>query len=103
MKFDKISIVYLIQNIGKTTRFSEVNKKTRLLILTTFSLVMFIFLATAELSLSEEVDYLAPMGVVRLKTMLDAPDFILSDIEGDKWSLRDFKGKFVMLNFWATW
>jgi len=43
------------------------------------------------------------MGVVRMKKMHDAPDFNLSDLEGSKRSLRDFKGKFVMLNFWATW
>ena len=101
MKFGKISLAYLIQSIGTAAGFSKVNKKTRLLV--TFSLVIFIFLAAAELSLSEEVDYLTPMGVVRLKKMLDAPDFNLSDLEGDKWSLDDFKGKFAMLNFWATW
>ncbi len=101
MKFAKIFPAFLAQRIGKVAKFSEVKKTTRLLIL--FSLVIFNFLATAELSLSEEVDYLEKMGVVRLKEMLDAPDFILSDLEGDKWSLDDFKGKFVMLNFWATW
>ncbi len=68
-----------------------------------FPLVLFVFLAAAELSFSEEADYLTPMGVVRLKKMLDAPDFNLSDLEGSKRSLGDFKGKFVMLNFWATW
>jgi hypothetical protein len=101
MKFDKISPAYLIQRIGKSVKFPEVKKTTRLL--TTFSLVIFIFLMAAELSLSEEVDYLKPMGVVRQNKMFDAPDFILSDLEGDKWSLDDFKGKFIMLNFWATW
>jgi hypothetical protein len=101
MKFDKISQAYFIQRIGKTVKYQEVKKTTRLLIL--FSLVILIFLAAAELSLSEEVDYLKPMGVVRQNKMLDAPDFILSDLEGDKWSLDDFKGKFIMLNFWATW
>jgi hypothetical protein len=101
MKFDKKSATYLVQSIEKTAKISKVRKTTRRLML--FPLVLFVFLAAAELSLSEEMDYLVPMGVVRLKNMLDAPDFILSDIEGDKWSLRDFKGKFVMLNFWATW
>ena len=101
MRFDEISPAYLIQSIGKAAQFLEVNKKNRLI--ATFSLVIFIFLATAELSLGEEVDHLAPMGVVRLKKMLDAPDFNLSDLEGSKRKLLDFKGKFVMLNFWATW
>jgi hypothetical protein len=101
MKFGKILPASLIQSIGKAAKFSQVKKTTRLLI--PFCLVIFIFLAASELSLSEEVDHLAPMGVVRMKKMHDAPDFILSDLEGKKRSLRDFKGKFVMLNFWATW
>jgi hypothetical protein len=101
MKIDKESMVYLIQIVGKAVKFSDVNKKARLLIL--FSLVLFSFLAAAELSLSEEIDYLKPMGVTRLEKMLDAPAFNLSDLEGSKRSLRDFNGKFLMLNFWATW
>ncbi len=101
MKFGKISPASLLQSIGKAAKFSKVKKTTRLLI--PFSLVIFIFLAAAELSLSEEIDYLKPMGVVRLKEMLDAPAFNLPDLEGSKRSLRDFKGKFIMLNFWATW
>ena len=101
MKIAKIPMAYLVQSIGKAAQFLEVNKKIRLL--ATFSLVIFIFLAAAELSLSEEKDYLTPMGVVRPKKMIEAPAFDLYDLEGSKRSLSDFKGKFVMLNFWATW
>ncbi|HBB16288.1 MAG TPA: hypothetical protein DCZ97_04530 [Syntrophus sp. (in: bacteria)] len=43
------------------------------------------------------------MGVLKPNKTIDAPDFILSDLEGEKRSLREFQGKFVMLNFWATW
>ncbi|MCR2820277.1 thiol-disulfide oxidoreductase ResA [Lederbergia panacisoli] len=32
-----------------------------------------------------------------------APDFILTDMEGNKHKLSDYKGKGVFLNFWATW
>jgi peroxiredoxin len=32
-----------------------------------------------------------------------APDFTLEDINGNKWTLSDFQGKIVMVNFWATW
>ena len=32
-----------------------------------------------------------------------APDFQLSDLEGRTVSLSDFRGKPVLLNFWATW
>jgi cytochrome c biogenesis protein CcmG/thiol:disulfide interchange protein DsbE len=32
-----------------------------------------------------------------------APDFALQDLSGKKVSLSSFKGKAVLLNFWATW
>jgi thiol-disulfide isomerase/thioredoxin len=32
-----------------------------------------------------------------------APDFTLSTLEGEPVKLSDFKGKKVILNFWATW
>lgn len=32
-----------------------------------------------------------------------APEFTLNDLSGKKISLADYKGKAVLLNFWATW
>ena len=32
-----------------------------------------------------------------------APDFTLEDVKGRKVALSSFKGKAVLLNFWATW
>lgn len=32
-----------------------------------------------------------------------APDFEVTDLEGKKLKLSDFKGKVVVINFWATW
>ncbi|MCB9639119.1 MAG: TlpA family protein disulfide reductase [Myxococcales bacterium] len=32
-----------------------------------------------------------------------APDFQLRDLRGDTHQLKDFRGKVVLLNFWATW
>ena len=32
-----------------------------------------------------------------------APDFTLNDIYGETVSLKDFRGKVVLLDFWATW
>jgi hypothetical protein len=66
-------------------------------------LVLVVFLKTTALPLQGEVDYLTEMGMVKANQMIDAPDFLLPDLEGNKRRLSDFQGKFVMLNFWATW
>jgi len=34
---------------------------------------------------------------------LPAPDFTLQDMDAKKFSLKDYRGKVVLLNFWATW
>lgn len=32
-----------------------------------------------------------------------APDFVLTDLEGNKHQLSEYRGKGVFLNFWGTW
>ncbi len=32
-----------------------------------------------------------------------APDFTVTDIDGIKHNLSDYRGKYLMVNFWATW
>lgn len=32
-----------------------------------------------------------------------APDFTLENLDGEKVSLSDYRGKIVLINFWATW
>ena len=66
-------------------------------------LVLFLFLASMAKSDRGTEDYLGGMGVSRVKENVDAPHFILPDLEKRQRSLREFKGKFVILNFWATW
>ena len=39
----------------------------------------------------------------RPKGSVLAPDFSLSDLNGNIVQLSDYKGKVVMLNFWGTW
>jgi peroxiredoxin len=38
-----------------------------------------------------------------LKIGDEAPNFLLKDLEGFQVSLDQFRGKVVLLNFWATW
>ena len=37
------------------------------------------------------------------RTANAASDFILQDMDGKKVNLADFKGKPVLIDFWATW
>ena len=41
--------------------------------------------------------------LTRLPTPIQAPDFQLEDMDGEKHTLEGYRGKVVILNFWATW
>ncbi|HZG73167.1 MAG TPA: thiol-disulfide oxidoreductase ResA, partial [Chondromyces sp.] len=38
-----------------------------------------------------------------LKKGDQAPDFVVTDLQGERHQLSDYKGKGVFLNFWGTW
>ncbi len=48
-------------------------------------------------------DPMAEAGVLRLLETKKAPDFSLEDLDGNQVKLEEFRGKFVLLVFWATW
>ena len=53
---------------------------------------------------SLEIDRLfRDMGVLKVPHIAPPVDFSLLDLNGNKVSLSDFKGKIVFLNFWTTW
>jgi thiol-disulfide isomerase/thioredoxin len=41
--------------------------------------------------------------VPRLKVGQVAPEFEIQSIDGKPLRLSDFRGKYVLLDFWATW
>lgn len=43
------------------------------------------------------------MGITQPRSERSAPDFSLQDIKGGTVNLEDFRGKPILLNFWATW
>jgi peroxiredoxin len=45
----------------------------------------------------------ATLGILRPVEQSEALDFALPDLEGRPVRLREFRGKLVLLNFWATW
>jgi len=42
-------------------------------------------------------------GVQKLRVAVEAPDFTLKEIGGGKVSLKEIRGKIILLNFFATW
>jgi cytochrome oxidase Cu insertion factor (SCO1/SenC/PrrC family) len=48
-------------------------------------------------------DDMRAMGIVPFNGDIEAPNFMLPTPDGKTVQLRDFKGKVVLLNFWATW
>jgi peroxiredoxin len=48
-------------------------------------------------------DPFAQMEVLKPKVRMEAPGFTLPDINGGRQSVSDFRGKIILLNFWATW
>jgi DsbE subfamily thiol:disulfide oxidoreductase len=65
--------------------------------------VFFAALSCQAATAGARPDYSAVPGLRETKERMPAPDFTLVNPEGRKVSLRDFRGKVVFLNFWATW
>ena len=42
-------------------------------------------------------------GVEKFRVAVDAPDFTLKELGGGKISLKELRGKIILLNFFATW
>ncbi len=65
--------------------------------------VMFLFWGLCGTPANASADPFEQFGVARPRTSKPAPDFVLKDIHGKPVSLAQFKGKPILLNFWATW
>ena len=42
-------------------------------------------------------------GVEIFRVPVEAPDFTLKNLDGEKISLKELRGKIILLNFFATW
>ncbi len=69
-----------------------------------FSLLLFAFwLSSVQVLTAQEINYKLVPNLQHMKDSAPTPDFTLLDPAGKKVSLKDFRGKLVMLNFWASW
>ena len=67
------------------------------------SFALFLICALCAVPLAAYADPFEQFGVARPRTSKPAPDFVLKDIHGQSVNLAQFKGKPILLNFWATW
>ncbi len=42
-------------------------------------------------------------GVEKFRIPVEAPDFTLAEVGGGKISLKELRGKIILLNFFASW
>ncbi len=87
-------------------------KKSKVNLLPIFGLLILIFVVgylgytsrKASQSVDEEsYSTITPAFATVPSDVRPAPDFELPDVNGKKVRLSDFKGKIIILNFWATW
>jgi len=50
-----------------------------------------------------KINYKVIPNLEAMKDQAPTPDFTLPNLDSKKISLKDFRGKLVFLNFWATW
>jgi len=68
----------------------------------TFTLLIVLLM----ISLSASADWQQPElshNLTQIKKVIAASDFTLQNMDEEKISLSDYRGKVVLLNFWATW
>jgi cytochrome c biogenesis protein CcmG, thiol:disulfide interchange protein DsbE len=70
-------------------------------------LIIFLLFSFCSWSLqpagATEIPYQSVPNLEQLRDPSAMPEFTLPDVAGRKVSLSDFRGKIVMLNFWASW
>ncbi len=66
-------------------------------------LLSFLQAATAASLSQPEHPSCNSFGIQRFQERKEAPDFSLKSLTGEQVRLSDFKGKAVLITFWATW
>ena len=61
------------------------------------------FISSAAVLAQPKVDYKALSILQPMKEIAPTPEINLATPDGKKISLKDFRGKIVLLNFWASW
>jgi thiol-disulfide isomerase/thioredoxin len=71
--------------------------------LAAFSLLTYVLFEAKKPVSPPARGYFERLNIEKPGKALQAPEFSLKDISGKRSNLKDFRGKVVFLNFWATW
>ncbi len=74
----------------------------RISLLSIMAIALFTILSCGALEAADP-DYMAAMSIVRFDGNIEAPNFSLPTAHGKTLRLNEFKGRVILLNFWATW
>lgn len=81
--------------------------KVAIILLIVISVVfVYFYLSYMKEKRGKEVDYetlYSSLGIQRIDPPQKALDFSLKTLGGKRVSLEDYRGKVILLNFWATW
>jgi peroxiredoxin len=99
------------ENVSSTTPLDKNLNKSHSVILTkldsgiTYNFTIFSKDAAGNQAMSTTMQSFKTLTPVPVGTQVGnrAPDFVLKDLSGKDVRLGDFRGKIVMINFWAVW
>jgi peroxiredoxin len=77
--------------------------KRKIVVFALMVVVVAALLALAKFRLDSRMAQPGARSAVSSTPGHDAPDFVLTDLQGRTVKLSDLRGKAVVLNFWATW
>ena len=66
-------------------------------------LVLFLLLFIHSIAGGGEEEFFSTIKITVIRDDQKVPEFSLKDLNGKRVGIKQFKGKIVLLNFWATW
>ena len=67
------------------------------------TIFLLVFLLLWRIPIVSAQTQFAEAGVEKFRVPVEAPDFTLTDVGGGKVSLKELRGKIILLNFFASW
>ncbi len=67
------------------------------------SIFILVILLLLRISMVSAQTQFVEAGVEKFRVPVEAPDFTLTEVGGGKVSLKELRGKIILLNFFASW